>query len=180
MHWFEKAIRLEDMPDHRDINAWMGHCGGTDPHCRQGCSPACANYTSMTGIESASKNHSADSVVEEPRAKAHNQPLVGQPAVQEAMRKVQEGRVALARTQNLLPQHQVRFDGRMPTTSGLLQPTDGTRPTASSTIASDDKSSAEDNTDMARHTLVSSTAEPVLEDEDEGAEYELDDLQRCC
>ncbi|KAI5196319.1 hypothetical protein E4T42_03244 [Aureobasidium subglaciale] len=115
----------------------------------------------MTGIESASKNHSADSVVEEPRAKAHNQPLVGQPAVQEAMRKV-------------------RFDGRMPTTSGLLQPTDGTRPTASSTIASDDKSSAEDNTDMARHTLVSSTAEPVLEDEDEGAEYELDDLQRCC
>ncbi|KEQ68727.1 hypothetical protein M436DRAFT_67857 [Aureobasidium namibiae CBS 147.97] len=128
------------MPDPRNINAWMGHCGGTDPYCQQGCSPTCANYTYMTGIETvgAYKDPSADTLVGKFGNRAANQPRVEQREVQEAMRKVQE-RHAQGGTQSSLPQHQVRFQGRNSTTfetSGMVN-SSTVAPTSSGLTASD-------------------------------------------
>jgi hypothetical protein len=60
----------------------------------------------MTGIEtiSACNDPSADSLVGRCGARGDVQPRVGQKAVQEAMRKVQEG-PARTKTQKVLSQH---------------------------------------------------------------------------
>jgi len=128
------------MPDPRNINARMGHCGGTDPYCQQGCSPTCANYTYMTGIEivGAYKDPSADTLVGKFGNRGENLPRVEQREVQEAMRKVQEGHTQ-GRTQSNLPRHQARFPGRIPTTfepSGIMNPST-VAPTSSGLAASD-------------------------------------------
>lgn len=171
-----------DMPDPRNINAWMGHCGGTDPYCQQGCSPTCANYTYMTGIEAfgACKDPSADTLVGKFGNRGGNQPRVEQREVQEAMRKVQEGHTQ-GRTQISLPQHQARFQGRIPTTfetSGMVN-SSMVAPTSSELTASNARWSLNN---MPRD-MVSSTPRTApggaLEDGEEDAEYEVEELQRC-
>lgn len=174
------------MPDPKNINAWMGHCGGTDPYCQQGCSPNCANYTYMTGIETsnACKDPSADTLVGKFGNRGEGQPRVGQREVQEAMRKVQEGRTQ-SRTQSSLPQHQARFEGRTPTafeTSGIVD----TKAVAStsSALTAGEKQSVMNNINLPSRNMVSSTrstaSEHAVEDEDVDAEYEVEGPQRCC
>jgi len=171
-----------EMPDPRNINAWMGHCGGTDPYCQQGCSPKCANYTYMTGIETvgACKDPSADTLVRKFGDRGGNQPQVEQREVQEAMRKVQE-RHAQGGTQISLPQHQVRVQGRIPTTfetSGTVD--SSTVATTSSRLAASDANRSLNN--MPRD-MVSSTPRTApggaVEDGEEDTEYDVEELQRC-
>jgi len=173
-----------DMPDPRNINAWMGHCGGTDPYCQQGCSPKCANYTYMTGIEAvdACKDPSADTLVGNFGNRGGNQPRVKQREVQEAMRKVQE-RHAQGGTQTSLPQHQVRFQGRIPATfetSGMVNPS-----TVASTSSGLTASDANGSLNSMPRDMVSSTPRTAPgcavedRDEDADAEYEVEELQRC-
>jgi hypothetical protein len=106
-----------------------------------------------------------------------DQPRVGQRAVQEAMWKVQEGH-AQTRTQSILPQHQVRFDGRTPITfetMGMVN-TGAIASTLSVVAASDEKQSS-NNTDLIQRNVVYSTprtaAGNVAEDDD--AEYEVEE-----
>jgi hypothetical protein len=173
-----------DMPDPRNINAWMGHCGGTDPYCQQGCSPTCANYSYMTGFEisSARKGSSADTLVGRFGARGEDQPRVGQRAVQEAMRKVQEGPTR-TRTQNILPQHQGRVRGRTPTTfeKSKIGSISVVTPTSLGGKVSDEQPSSS-NIILPQQNVMSSTPhtvpENVVADEDEDAEYEIDQQQK--
>jgi hypothetical protein len=174
------------MPDSRNINAWMGHCGGTDPYCQQGCSPTCANYTYMTGIEtsSASKDPSADTLVGRFGARGEDHPRVGQRAIQEAMRKVQEG-PARTRTRDVQSQHQARTEGRTPTTfeKWRMGSINFLTPTSLGGNVSDDKQSF-NNIILPQQDMMSSTPhtvpENVVADEEEGAEYEIDEQQKRC
>jgi hypothetical protein len=174
-----------EMPDPRAMNAWMGHCGGTDPYCQQGCSPECVNYTYMTGIETvgACKDSSADTLVEKFGNRGDTRPPVGQRAVQEAMRKVQEGHARGAHS--TLPQHQGRFEGGTSATfetSGLGS-TSITASSSSVATASDGKQYF-NSINLSRQNMTSLTPrtapKDVVEDEDEDAEYEVEEPQRRC
>lgn len=174
------------MPDPRNINAWMGHCGGTDPYCQQGCSPTCANYTYMTGIQTvtACKDPAADTLVEKFGNSGESQPRVGQRAVQEAMQKIQEGRTQL-RTQSSLPQHQARVEGRTFTTfetSAIVNTS--TVATTSSVVTPSDRKQSLNDTNSAPRNMVSSTPRTAPanaeENGDEDAEYEVERLERRC
>jgi hypothetical protein len=166
------------------MNAWMGHCGGTDPYRQQGCSPTCANYTYMTGIEtvSACKDPSADTLVGKFGSRVEGQPRVRQRAVQEAMRKVQQGYARGAHSS--LSQHQARFEGRTSATfeTSRIGSTSIVASSSSLATASDGKQSL-NNINLPRENMVNSrlntAAENAVEDEDEDAEYEVEELQRC-
>ncbi|THY82739.1 hypothetical protein D6C92_09916 [Aureobasidium pullulans] len=156
------------MPDIQNINAWMGHCGGTDPYCQQGCTPTCGNYTYMTGIENACENETANEVVEKPGTGEQkveiNQHPVGQRAVQEAMREVQEGPLP-AKTHGLLSLHRELLQSRGPTTTGASS-TDAAIVTASSTVAASDEKKISNARRL--QNMVSSTTAHVIVDGDDG------------
>jgi hypothetical protein len=151
----------------------MGHCGGTDPYCQQGCSPTCANYTYTTGIEtiSACKDPSGDI-----------QPRVGQRAVQEAMRKVQEG-PARIKTQEVLSQHQGWAGERTPTTFEKSK-IGGISMVAPKSFAGNvgDGEQSFNNTNLAQQNVMGSTPHTapgnVVPDEDEDTEFEVDEQQK--
>jgi hypothetical protein len=174
----------QNMPDPRAMNAWVGHCGGTDPYCQQGCSPTCANYTYMTGIEtvSACKDPSADTLVGKLGSRGDGQSRVGQRAIQEAMRKVQEGHARGAHSSLL--QHQARFEGRTSATfeTSRMESTSIVASSSSLATASDGKQSL-NNINLPRENMMSSRLDTALEnaveDEDEDAEHEVEELQRC-
>jgi hypothetical protein len=164
----------------------MGHCGGTDPYCQQGCSPTCANCTYMTGIESSSarKDPSAESLVGRFGARGQDQPCVGQRVVQEAMRKIQEG-PAGTRIQDVQSQHQGRTEGHTPTKSEKwkMGSISVVTPTSLRGNVGDDKQSS-NNIVLAQQNVMSSTShtvpENVVADEDGDAEYEVDEQQKRC
>jgi len=168
------------MPDTQNINAWMGYCGGTDPYCQQGCTSTCGNYTYMTGIENARGNETANKIVEKPGIGEQkveiNQHPVGQRAVQEAMRKVQEGPVP-AKTQGLLSLHRVLLQSRGSTTTGARS-TDAAIVAASSTVAASDEKQIS-NARRLQNMVSSTTAHVIADGDDRDAEYEMDNLQRC-
>jgi hypothetical protein len=174
----------QNMPDPRAMNAWVGHCGGTDPYCQQGCSPTCANYTYMTGIEtvSACKDPSADTLVGKLGSRGDGQSRVGQRAIQEAMRKVQEGHAR--EVHSSLLQHQARFEGRTSATfeTSRMESTSIVASSSSLATASDGKQSL-NNINLPRENMMSSRLDTALEnaveDEDEDAEHEVEELQRC-
>lgn len=107
---------------------------------------------------------------------------LGQRAVQEAMRKVQQGH-AQTRTQDILPQHQVRFDGRTPTTfetMGMLNT--GTIASTSSVVATSDEKQSLNDVNLTQRVVSYSAphtaSEAIVEDEYDDAEYEPEKLQR--
>ncbi|THX72083.1 hypothetical protein D6D05_07994 [Aureobasidium pullulans] len=168
------------MPDIQNINAWMGHCGGTDPYCQQGCTSTCGNYTYMTGIENACGNEPANKIVEKTGTGEQkveiNQHPVGQRAVQEAMREVQEGPLP-AKTHGLLSLHRELLQSRGPTTTGARS-TDAAIVAASSTVAASDEKKISNASRL--QNMVSPTTAHVIEGGDEEyAKYEKDNQQRC-
>jgi hypothetical protein len=148
----------QNMPDPRAMNAWVGHCGGTDPYCQQGCSPTCANYTYMTGIEtvSACKDPSADTLVGKLGSRGDGQSRVGQRTIQEAMRKVQEGHAR--EVHSSLLQHQARFEGRTSATfeTSRMESTSIVASSSSLATASDGKQSL-NNINLPRENMMTKT-----------------------
>jgi hypothetical protein len=138
----------------------------------------------MTGIQTSSscKDLSADTLVGRLGARGEDQPRVGQRAVQEAMRKVQEGPTR-TRTRNVQSQHQARTEGRTPTAfeKWKMGSINVVTPTSLGGNVSDDKQSF-DNIILAQRNLMSSTPhtvpENVVADEDEDAEYEIDEQHK--
>ncbi|THW84812.1 hypothetical protein D6D15_08547 [Aureobasidium pullulans] len=114
----------------------------------------------MTGIENACGNEPANKIVEKTGTGEQkveiNQHPVGR-AVQEAMRKLQEGPVP-AKTQGLLSLHRELLQSRGPTTTGAS--------TASSTVAASDEKKISNVSPL--QNMVSSTTAHVIADGDDG------------
>ncbi|CAD0028115.1 unnamed protein product [Aureobasidium pullulans] len=123
----------------------------------------------MTGIENARGNESANEVVEKTGTREQeveiNQPRVGQRAVQEAMRKVQEGPVP-AKTQGLLSLHRELLQSRGPTTTGARSTDAAAIVAASSTVAASDEKKISNARRL--QNMVSSTTAHVIADGDDG------------
>jgi hypothetical protein len=138
----------------------------------------------MTGIEtfSACKDPSADTLVGRFGVRREDQPRVGQRAVQEAMRKVQEGH-AQTRTQSMLPQHQARFEEQTPAILKTSAMGSTSIVTQMSTVVNvgDDKQSF-NNINLTQHNVVNSTPhtapENTVADEDKVGEVEVDGQQK--
>ncbi|CAD0110896.1 unnamed protein product [Aureobasidium uvarum] len=140
----------------------------------------------MTGIEvgNSCKDPAAETLVGKFGSRGDGQPKVGQRAVQEAMRRVQEGD-SQTRIQRTLPQHQARFEGHTPIKFEALRTVNaGAVVSTSSLVTASDETQSTNTTLQQQQKLVSSTADTgpqgVVEDEDEDAEYEVEELQRCC
>ncbi|KAI4831278.1 hypothetical protein E4T44_09587 [Aureobasidium sp. EXF-8845] len=124
----------------------------------------------MTGIEVsvACKDLTADTLVGRSGARGEDQSRVGQRAVQEVMRK-----------------HQIGTEGRTPTTleKWIMGSINVVTPTSLGGNVSDDKQSFNNNI-LAQQDVMSSTPHTVpgnvVADEDEDAEYELDEQQKRC
>ncbi|KAI4726175.1 hypothetical protein E4T49_06062 [Aureobasidium sp. EXF-10728] len=101
------------------------------------------------------------------------------------MRRVQEENPQ-ARPQRTLPQHRARFEGRTPIRFETLRTVNSGSVVSRSSLvtASNETQSANNSTLQQQQKLVSSTADTelqdVVEDEDEDAEYEDEELQRSC
>ncbi|THY16335.1 hypothetical protein D6D00_08947 [Aureobasidium pullulans] len=122
----------------------------------------------MTGIDNACGNETANEIVEktgtgEQKVEINQQP-VGQRAVQEAMRKVQEGPLP-AKTQGLLSLHRELLQSRGPTTTGASS-TNAAIVAASSTVAASDEKKGSNASPLQR--MVFSTTAHVIADGDDG------------
>lgn len=121
----------------------------------------------MTGIENACGNEPANKIVEktgtgEQKVEINQQP-VGQRAVQEAMRKVQEGPLP-AKTHGLLS-----LQSRGPTPT-VARSTDAAIVAASSTVAASDEKQIS-NVSRLQNMASSTTAHVIADGDDGDAEY---------
>ncbi|CAD0015473.1 unnamed protein product [Aureobasidium pullulans] len=134
----------------------------------------------MTGIENARGTESANEVVEKTGTGEQkveiNQSRVGQRAVQEAMRKVQEGPVP-AKKNGLLSLHRELLQSRGPTTTGASS-TNAAIVAASSTVAASDEKKISNASPLQR-MVFSTTAHVIADGDDRDSEYEMDSLQSC-
>lgn len=134
----------------------------------------------MTGIENACENEPANEVVEktgtgEQKVEIGQHPA-GQRAVQEAMRKVQEGPLP-AKTHELLSLHRELLQSRGPTTTGARS-TDAAIVAGSSTVAASDEKKIS-NASRLQNMVSSITAHVIEGGDEEDAKYEKDNQQRC-
>jgi hypothetical protein len=168
------------MSDSRNINAWMGHCGGTDPYCKQGCTPVCANYTYMTGIESTCRDGqnttvNGDFVVLDADVEKHQ---TQQETIQRAMQKVRKGPVPTKTRISPLSQHHSSSEQTI--VSEMAPRTKDSSVIASTPLATGDENTHSSNEiSLTMQTVSSSLDNTVGEEDDElDAEYEEDEVQK--